>query len=180
MNRTQKIAVLAIAGFAALAAGALVAAYRQHAPQQSASGAAAMLFAQTLPDAEGTPHNLSAYRGQLLVVNFWATWCAPCVEEIPAFSRLQTEYGSRVKFLGIGIDTSTNITSFQQKVHPSYPLLVAGAVGTDLAREFGDRSGGLPFTVVIGPGGEVRAVKLGRVDENALRVWLDLPAAKPG
>lgn len=171
MNRNRKAVVLVLAGFAALAAGAL-AAYRQHAPQVPASGAAAMLFAQTLPDGEGTPRSLSSYRGQVLVVNFWATWCAPCVEEIPAFSRLQTEYGAKVKFLGIGIDTASNIASFQQKIRPSYPLLVAGAVGTELAREFGDRSGGLPFTVVLGAGGDVKAVKVGRVDEKELRAWL--------
>ena len=179
MNRTRKTIVLVLAGVAALAAGAL-AAYRQHAPQQPASGAAAMLFAQTLPDAEGTPRNLASYRGQVVVVNFWATWCAPCVEEIPAFSRLQTEYGRKVKFLGIGIDTPSNIASFQQKLRPTYPLLVAGAMGTDLAREFGDRSGGLPFTVVLGPDGDVRAVKVGRVDENVLRAWIMPLVAKPG
>ena len=178
MSRTQKIVVLVLAGCAALAAGAL-AAYRQHAPQQPSSGGAAMLFAQTLPDAEGMSRNLASYRGQVLVINFWATWCAPCVEEIPAFSRLQTEYGQKVKFLGIGIDTPSNIAAFRQQVRPSYPLLVAGAIGTDLAREFGDRSGGLPFTVVLGSDGDVKAVKVGRVDENALRAWLAPLTAKP-
>ena len=180
MNRTRKIVVLVLAGCVALAAGAL-AAYRQQAPEQPASGAAAaMLFAQTLPDAEGTPRNLSAYRGQVLIVNFWATWCAPCVEEIPAFSRLQSEYGGSVKFLGIGIDTPSNIASFQKSVRPSYPLFVAGAAGTELAREFGNRLGGLPFTVVLGPDGDVKAAKLGRVSEDALRAWLRPLVAKPG
>ena len=179
MSRTQKILVLVLAGCAALATGAWLA-YRQHAPEQPASDAAARLFAQILPDSEGVPHKLSSYRGQVLVVNFWATWCVPCVEEIPSFSRMQTEYGEKVKFLGIGIDTHTNITAFQKNVRASYPLFVAGAMGTELAREFGNRLGGLPFTVVLSPDGDVKAVKLGRVDEEALRAWLRSLVAKPG
>ena len=171
MNRTKKISAVVIA-LVALAAGAY-AAYRNAAPQPAPSnGAVALLFAQTLPDASGAAHALSTYRGKVVVVNFWATWCVPCVEEIPAFSRLQSEFASGVSFVGIGIDSPSNIAMFEKKIRPTYPLLVADASGTELARAFGDTSGSLPFTVVIGVDGRVTASKLGRVDESELRAWL--------
>ena len=170
MNRIQKQIAVVIA-LVAIAAGAY-AAYRNTASQPARANSAALLFAQTLPDASGAAHALAGYRGKVLVVNFWATWCVPCVEEIPAFSRVQTEFANSVSFVGIGIDSPSNIATFEKKIQPTYPLLVAGATGTELARAFGDTSGSLPFTVVIGADGLVKASRLGRVPENELRAWL--------
>jgi peroxiredoxin len=97
----------------------------------------------------------------------------PCVEEIPELSRISTEYRQRnVAFVGIGIDSATNIAEFEKKIQASYPLLVAGATGSDLVREYGDTAGGLPYTLVLDDKGTVRASKLGRVSEKELRDWL--------
>jgi len=135
--------------------------------------AARLLFAQTLPDAAGQPVRLAAWQGKPMVINFWATWCAPCVEEIPEFSRVQTEFAPQgVQFIGIGIDNAANIAQFAQRIPTSYPLLVAGAAGTELARAFGNTSGALPFTLLLSPDGTIQKSYLGRLEEAELRAWL--------
>ena len=169
-RRAPVIATMAVA-LLALAAGALVA-QRRDAADRIAASAAEMFYAQTLPDAVGDSHAMSAFRGRVVVVNFWATWCAPCVKEIPEFSKVHADSGGRVAFVGLGIDSGENIASFDGRVRPSYPLLVAGASGSDLARAFGDEAGALPFTVVLGPDGKVVASRLGTVDAATLKAWI--------
>src|SRR5271168_5007917 len=93
----------------------------------------ALFYDQSFPDASGKQVDFKEYRGKIVVINFWATWCVPCVEEIPELSRMQTEYIKKdVLFVGIGIDNATNIAEFQKKVSASYPLLVAGSHGSEL------------------------------------------------
>jgi thiol-disulfide isomerase/thioredoxin len=134
------------------------------------------LWASTLPDANGHRMNLAGLKGQTLVVNFWASWCGPCVEEMPALSALQAQYASKgIKFVGIGVDSAANINGFLKKVAVSYPIYVAGFGGADLARAFGNTAGGLPFTVVIDRNGRVRYSKLGRVDIAELKQALTTP-----
>jgi thiol-disulfide isomerase/thioredoxin len=135
-----------------------------------ASNATAQLLAQTLPDAGGQPQSLSQWQGKHLVVNFWATWCAPCVEEMPELTTLQSEIAPRnIQILGIGIDSSANIAEFSTKYKIGYPLYVAGMEGTQLSREFGNQAGGLPFTVLIGSDGKIRKTYLGRLKMDELR-----------
>ena len=172
MSRTVRIVLaLGVAFCAALAGGY----FGQRGPQASAAPPAAsnVLFTQTFPDATGAQHVLARYRGKIIVVNFWATWCAPCVEEIPELSRLQSEFSARnVQFVGIGIDNVANVAQFEKKIHATYPLLVAGANGSELVRLFGDTQGALPYTLVIDAAGSVQATKLGRIDETELKRWL--------
>jgi thiol-disulfide isomerase/thioredoxin len=98
------------------------------------------------------------------VVNFWAPWCAPCVQEMPELSQLAAESaGKNIGVIGIGIDSPTNIAQFAAKFKISYPLYVAGMSGTDLSRQFGNTAGGLPYTVLIGTDGQVRKTYLGRL-----------------
>ena len=171
MNRTAKTGIFTLCALLAAAAGIY---WRAETHRSAAAEEAAHLFfSQTLSDASGAPHRLADYRGEVVVVNFWATWCAPCIEEIPEFSRLQAEYADRnVKFIGIGIDTPENVAEFEKKARPSYPLLVNTDAGTELARRFGNDAGALPFTLLIGRQGRVNASKLGRLHEKELREWL--------
>lgn len=164
----------ALVGLVALAAGGAGAWFSRArvapAPVAAPDAAVRALLAQTLPDPAGTPQALAGYAGRLLVVNFWATWCAPCVEEMPELSALQTELGvDSVQILGIGVDSVRNVGEFAKKQPMSYPLFGAGASGIELARQFGDQAGGLPFTVVIDPAGRIAERVLGRVDIADLR-----------
>ena len=131
------------------------------------------LYAQTLPDVDGAPQALSKWKGKALLVNFWAPWCAPCVEEMPELSALQAEpAGKNVQIIGIGLDTPANIAQFAKKFNIAYPLYVAGVSGTQLSRELGNTVGGLPYTVLIGADGQVRKTYLGILKFDQLRADL--------
>ncbi|MEO6351634.1 MAG: TlpA disulfide reductase family protein [Oxalobacteraceae bacterium] len=144
-------------------------------PGPAQNSAVEHLLAQTLPDAHGQPHALSVWRGKPLIVNFWATWCAPCVDEMPELSALQAEIAPRgIQLLGIGIDSADNIAAFSAKYQIAYPLFAAGVSATELAREFGNRAGGLPYTVLIGADGQVKKTYLGRLKIDELRADLSL------
>jgi thiol-disulfide isomerase/thioredoxin len=128
------------------------------------------LFEQSMSDASGIPHKLSQWQGKPLVVNFWATWCAPCVEEMPELSALQADLHSKgVQVIGIGIDTAENIESFAAKYKISYPLYVAGTNGIELSRQLGNKNGGLPFTVIFDKQGLVAKTYSGRLQMDHLR-----------
>ncbi|MDB5762740.1 MAG: putative thioredoxin [Herminiimonas sp.] len=140
-----------------------------------AASATANFFAQTLTDPQGASHPLIEWKGKALVINFWATWCAPCVQEMPELSALQTELTSKnIQIIGIGIDSTFNILEFSSKYKINYPLYVAGVSGTDLLHRFGNQAGGLPFTVLINPDGQVKKTYLGRLKLEELRKDLAL------
>ncbi|MGE3862278.1 MAG: redoxin domain-containing protein [Burkholderiaceae bacterium] len=168
MNRRQWLG----GGIVALAAGAIGAwvARKHYSLAQVDQAATDLLLGLELPTADGAMQPLREWRGRPLLVNFWATWCAPCVEEMPELSGLQREFSATpLQIVGIGIDSAANIQRFSQKSPMSYPLLVAGASGTELARQFGNPSGALPFTVVIDKEGRVRRRFLGRFQLSNLR-----------
>lgn len=128
------------------------------------------LFSRSMADANGTTQSLAQWRGKPVVVNFWATWCTPCVQEMPELSALQTEVAARnVQIVGIGIDSPSNIKEFAGKYKIAYPLYVAGMEGTELSRQFGNQAGGLPYTVLIGADGKIRKTYLGKLKMDELR-----------
>jgi thiol-disulfide isomerase/thioredoxin len=129
------------------------------------------LFSRTYPDTSGVPQSLAQWKGRPLVVNFWATWCAPCVKEMPDLDRLSREF-PHIHFVGIGIDSPENIAQFVQKVPVAYPLLEARAEGLDLMRDLGNASGGLPFTVIMSSGGKVLRSISGQIDPDELAEYL--------
>lgn len=136
-------------------------------------GAVQALYAQTLPDAGGAVQALAQWKGKTLIVNFWAPWCAPCVEEMPELSALQHQYSQKnVQVIGIGIDSPGNIAEFAKKFNIAYPVYVAGIKGTELSRQLGNQAGGLPYTVLIGADGQVRKTYLGRLKFAQLRADL--------
>lgn len=151
-----------------------LAAQDRAAPGEVQPDAVSQLFASALTAPDGTPEKLAPFKGKVLVVNFWASWCAPCVREMPALSGLARQYaGKGVTFVGIGVDSQQNIQTFLQKVPVDYPVYVSGFGGADIARRFGNTAGGLPFTVVIDANGAVRSTKLGEVTPAELRRALD-------
>lgn len=162
---------LIVGGFALIAAAA---GYRLGVLGKSAE--TAVTAAPSLPilelvlsDLKGQPQSLGQWRGKLLVVNYWATWCHPCREEMPGFSRLQDKYGDKgVQFVGISIDDAAKIIEFQKTTPVSYPLLI-GDIGTmENSAKLGNTRQALPFTAVFDREGRLSATKLGRFAEADL------------
>lgn len=128
---------------------------------QSRSGAA-LLLAARYPDLSGQSRGLTEWHGKALLVNFWASWCAPCREEIPLLNAAQQQHASAgLQVVGIGVDKAANIGEFTKVVKIGYPVLVAEAGGIELMRELGNGAGGLPFTVLLDRQGRVVGRKLG-------------------
>lgn len=168
----RNTAIILVLGILATAAG-IYFGVQKFTPALPQSAAVSELFGQKLPDVNGVVQPLAQWRGKRLVVNFWATWCAPCVEEMPELTQLQTELvGKNTQIIGIGIDKAENIAQFASRLHISYPLYVAGTSGTELSRLFGNQAGGLPYTVVIDSDGRIKSTFLGRLKMDELRAAL--------
>jgi thiol-disulfide isomerase/thioredoxin len=131
--------------------------------------AVTQFFSMRLNDADGKMQPMSQWRGKTLVINFWATWCPPCREEMPAFSRLQTKYAANgVQFLGIALDTPDNVSAFLKQVTATYPLLLAESEGMAMTQQLGNSRLALPYTLVLGADEKPRLVRLGKLDERDL------------
>jgi len=158
MNRLARQTLIAVVALAATIAGYLVS-REQHS---SAPTAARQLLALTLPDSDGNAQSVRQWQGKLLVVNFWATWCPPCREEMPGFSRLQSKLaGNGVQFVGIGIDSADKIRGFAAQTPVSYPLLVGSPGLMEIVSQLGNDAGGLPYTVILGRDGTLQKTRLG-------------------
>ena len=104
------------------------------------------------------------------MVNFWASWCPPCVEEMPTLDLLQKAFlQENVLFVGIGIDSPSNIREFLEKTPVSYSILIGGLEGSALSKQMGNAQGALPFTVIINSKGKAVYSKLGKISEDELR-----------
>jgi len=137
----------------------------------SPADAVATFLADSYPDLQGTPVPLSSYAGRPLIVNFWATWCAPCIKEMPDLDELSRKY-PEMTFVGIAIDTQANIERFLKKVQVSYPLLVAGHGGIEKMKALGNRKGGLPYTVIFDAESNISRDILGQIDPADLDAYL--------
>jgi thiol-disulfide isomerase/thioredoxin len=168
MNRRQWISIAGI-GLLALLAGVLTSQwiYRTSLATDPAIEA---FFANSWKTPDGKPVNTDQWRGKVLVVNFWASWCPPCVEEMPALDKLQQEFLSQnVLIVGIGIDSPSNIREFLEMTPISYPIVIGGLEGTNLSKQMGNAQGALPYTVVIRANGQASNSKLGKMSEEELR-----------
>ncbi|WP_153101391.1 TlpA family protein disulfide reductase [Paraburkholderia hayleyella] len=180
MKTKRILAAIAVAALAMLAGG-----YASHVllnndnPHQASTtaaqqSAAEQLWAATVTSPDGVSQSLSPFKGHPVVVNFWASWCSPCVEEMPELVELHHEYAKKgIQFIGLGVDSAQNVKAFLQKVRVDYPVYVTGFGGAELARAFGNEAGGLPFTVVIDANGTIRSTKLGQIQQKELRQTLD-------
>ena len=153
---------------AALAAGIWLAQAR-YAPKIPAASAVAALWQLHFPDVRGHDQPLSQWRGQVVVLNFWASWCAPCREEIPDFVALHTQYRPKgVEFVGIAIDNQASVAQFLQHLPVNYPILIGEGGASSLARQLGNPSGALPYTIVLDRGGHIVLSHLGRLPRATL------------
>ncbi|TWO68841.1 TlpA family protein disulfide reductase [Caenimonas sedimenti] len=155
----------------AVAAGAGVAWWRLQ-PGAADDAAVQALWALSFQTPQGTALPLAAMRGRPLLMNFWATWCPPCVEEMPlldGFFRQHSPKGWQV--VGLAIDQPSAVRTFLARRPVTFPIGMAGLEGTELTKQLGNLTGGLPFTVVFGPDGAVRQRRMGRVSEADLAAW---------
>lgn len=113
--------------------------------------------------------SLEQWKGKVLVINFWATWCGPCKEEMPEFSRVSERYaGKEVQFVGIGIDSVDNIAKFAQQYPVAYPLLAGENDAIQVSAALGNKIMALPFTAILDRKGAVSRVKLGKMTQQDL------------
>ena len=168
MNRRQWIIICAV-GLLALLGGALTSQWISKTDLASDTSVKAF-FANPWQSPDGKPANSSEWQGKVLVVNFWASWCPPCVEEMPTLNHLQQEYlQQNVLFVGIGIDSPSNIREFLNKTPVSYPIVIGGLEGSNLSKQLGNTSGALPYTLIINSKGKAVYSKLGKISEDELR-----------
>ena len=141
---------------------------------QTRSGAVA-LQTTIFPDLEGNARRLRDWQGHRVVVNFWATWCAPCVEEMPLLQRFRQQNAANgIEVVGIGIDRLEKLREFAARLRIEYPLLVGDMRALDLMRDLGNLAGALPFTVVVDSVGVVTYKKLGVIALPVLQEQIDL------
>lgn len=174
MKTTVMIVLVAVMG---LAAGIL--SHRQTRPSVAAEAASPALQFR-FPDMQGQMQDVAQWQGKILVVNFWATWCPPCLKEIPEFIKWQQEYRSRnLQFVGIALDDSEAVAEYLQRVAINYPTLIAGEEGSQLAYRLGNVINAVPFTIIVNQQGQILHRQPGELTKRQfLQVVQPLMAAK--
>ncbi|RZL68294.1 MAG: TlpA family protein disulfide reductase [Variovorax sp.] len=164
-------------GVAALAAGAGIggAWWRQHRSAGTGSGGEqldAAFWSRSFDRPEGGQLELAGLKGKPMLLNFWATWCPPCVEELPMIDRFFKDQASNGwQVVGLAIDQPSAVRKFLERTPVSFPIGLAGLEGTELVKHLGNTGGGLPFTVVLHGDGTVAARKMGKVEPADLEAW---------
>ncbi|WP_066252942.1 TlpA family protein disulfide reductase [Hydrogenophaga flava] len=172
MNR--RTLLMAGLGAAAAAAGAGVAWWRLR-PGPVLGEAENQFWASAFPHVAGAPVSMAGFRGRPLLVNFWATWCPPCVEELPLINTFYKEHSAQGwQVLGLAVDQAAPVSRFLTRLPLDFPVALAGFAGSDMARSLGNPSGALPFSVVFGVDGSVLHRKLGKVSAEELTQWAQL------
>lgn len=170
-SKKRRLLLLAAVGLLAATAGAVVSLSRS---RDARDKIAAAIMAIRLSDLEGQTRWLGQWRGQVLVVNLWATWCAPCREEIPVFVQLQDKYQRRgLQIIGIAIDRPDKVRTFARQFMINYPVLLGGIELVDLSRQLGNHVGALPFTLIFNRDGIITATNLGQLNQTRLESLIE-------
>jgi thiol-disulfide isomerase/thioredoxin len=160
-------------GVAALTLGAGVAAWRFRDPAVARGETLdAAFWSASFERPEGGVLPIASLRGKPLLLNFWATWCPPCIDELPmidAFHREQAVNGWQV--VGLAVDRVDAVRKFLGRAPVAFPVAMAGMEGTDLVKRLGNTAGGLPFTLVLAADGTVAARKMGKLEPADLAAW---------
>ncbi len=163
----------AVVGVALLAIAAGIGAQLWLLSPSGQARAAERLQNLVLSDPAGRSQNLSQWNGRIRIINFWATWCEPCREEVPALVRIRSKYATNgVEIIGIALDSAEKVAEFAREFSIQYPLVLGGVELIDITRGLGNRAGGLPFTLLLDREGAVVATRLGGLDDAQLESWL--------
>ena len=126
------------------------------------SAVAQAFWARRFAGLDGTELEVARWRGKPLLVNFWATWCPPCVKELPEINQFYKEASTKGwQVLGLAVDQAAPVKAFLQKTPLDFAVALAGPEGLTLVRELGNPAGGLPFSVVFDEAGEISWRRLG-------------------
>ena len=170
-SRQRRHGLLLGVGLAAAATGAGLAWWR-FSPRNEDAQALAQFWSSSFESPQGEPLAMAAFRGRPLLLNFWATWCPPCVQELPrlnAFHAAHQAQGWQV--LGLAIDQLASVRSFLQRTPLGFPQALPGAAGLALVRGLGNPGGGLPFSVLFAPSGQIVERKIGELSSVDLQQW---------
>ena len=168
--------ILALAVLAAATGGYVE--HRQERPQPPPADAAWLgqpLPAISLPDLDGRMHPLSDYRGHRVLLNFWASWCGPCLDEMPALSRAQARFdgsGSAPLIVGIAMDEPARVRAFVAAHPPGYPVLLGQLAAPSTSLLLGDAREVLPYSVLVDPDGRILAIHAGALSAAQIAQWL--------
>jgi peroxiredoxin len=125
-------------------------------------------------DLDGKLRNIKEWDGQIVLLNFWATWCPPCMREIPGFIEMQHELsGKGFQIVGVAVDDEDAVREFASNNDVNYPLLPGEAEAVELADKYGNRIGGLPYSVLIDKDGNIRETVFGELDKTRLKGLLE-------
>lgn len=175
MTASRRGWLAAAVGVAVAAGGAGLALRRSQQQSRELSEVEAGLWRQTFKQIDGTELRMATFKGQPLVLNFWATWCPPCVAELPLLSAFFTENkGKNWQVLGLAVDQAEPVRQFLARSPLSFPVALAGFAGIELSRSLGNLSGGLPFTVVFDAAGTLQHRKMGQVSKGDLHTWANV------
>ncbi|MFC5527305.1 TlpA family protein disulfide reductase [Rhodanobacter ginsengisoli] len=168
-----------ILGLAVLAAGiGGIAEHRRQPALSMEDGTDSALIghavpALTLPDLDGKLHSLSDYRGQRLLLNFWASWCGPCLDEMPTLNQAQKKFGEKGAIVvGIAMDEPDRVRAFLAAHPVSYPMLVGQLASPSSSEKLGDEDQILPYSVLIDGDGRILATHRGSLSTSRLDRWL--------
>jgi len=165
--------VLAGAGVLAAAAGAGWNLWRT-APLEASPAAVEGLWSLRFDRPEGGELVMAELRGQPLLINFWATWCPPCVKEMPVLDRFAAAQAQRLRVVGLAIDRLEPVREFLARQPVGFDIGLAAVAGTELGRSLGNEVGALPFTVLLNAPGRLVQRKLGETNYAELEDWLKL------
>lgn len=116
---------------------------------------------------------MQSLKGKPLLINFWATWCPPCVEELPLLERFYSENKAKsVQILGLAADKPEAVRGFLKKLPLTFPIGITDLSGIALSKSWGNLAGGLPFSVMLASDGSVMQRKMGILSEDDLKIWL--------
>lgn len=172
MSRARDGFLIGVVALAAAIAGFGYNAWRT-APDEGPASGETTIAAMTFADLDGKPQGFGQWRGKVVVVNFWATWCAPCREEIPLLVKLQEKYRDYgLQLVGVAIDQPEKVRPYALEMGMNFPILIGSLDAIDLTKALGNRAGVLPFTVVVGRDGKIAKRHVGIVKQDTLEPLL--------
>ena len=173
MSRPWQALLAGVFAVAFAAAGLLYYQWRSSGASPDAVDAGRMVLEAKLMDIDDHVQPFEQWRGKVLVVNFWATWCGPCREEIPGFIAFQERYRANgIQFVGVAIDQKERVIPYAKEMGINYPLVVGGMETLEFARQLGNRSSVLPFTLVLDRAGKVHSTLTGMIRPEKLEILL--------